>query len=130
VHRGALDDLDSLGRGAAAADGVIHLAYNHDFVDIAAAAKTDLRAVEAMGAALVGSGKPFVVTSGTLALALGGAASGPGGFGTEDDVPDAPLRGSRRSTRPSRWPSAACDRRSSAWRPPCTAWAITASSPG
>jgi nucleoside-diphosphate-sugar epimerase len=91
VHRGDLDDLDSLGRGAAAADGVIHLAYNHDFVDMAASAKTDLCAVETMGAALVGSGKPFVVTSGTLVLALGGAASGPGGFGTEDDVPDAPL---------------------------------------
>lgn len=51
VHRGTLDDLDGL-RGAAAADGVIHLAYVHDFSDIAAAGVIDLRAVEAIGAAL------------------------------------------------------------------------------
>jgi nucleoside-diphosphate-sugar epimerase len=80
VHRGALDDLDSLRSGAAAADGVIHLAYNHDFTDFAAAGATDLRAVEAIGAALEGSDKPFVITSGTLALAL----LAPGRVGMED----------------------------------------------
>jgi nucleoside-diphosphate-sugar epimerase len=90
VHRGSLDDLDSLRSGAAAADGVIHLAYNHDFVDMAAAAQSDLRAVEAIGAALVGSGKPFVVTAGTLMLALGGVVP-PGAIGTEGDVPDSAL---------------------------------------
>ncbi|EFH84526.1 SDR family oxidoreductase [Ktedonobacter racemifer] len=63
VHRGALDDLDSLRLGAAAADGVIHLAFQHDFSDFAAALTTDLRAVETMGAALEGSGKPFVTTA-------------------------------------------------------------------
>jgi nucleoside-diphosphate-sugar epimerase len=63
VHRGALDDLDSLHSGAAAADGVIHLAFQHNFTDFAAALTTDLHAVEAMGAALGDSGKPFVTTA-------------------------------------------------------------------
>ena len=62
AHRGDLDDLDSLRAGAAAADGVIHLAFNHDFTNFADALTTDLRAVETMGAALEGSGKPFVIT--------------------------------------------------------------------
>ncbi|MGA8015214.1 MAG: SDR family oxidoreductase [Candidatus Dormiibacterota bacterium] len=78
VHRGSLDDLDSLSRGAAGADGVIHLAYRHDLSldsdGYADAAAIDLRAVEAIGEALAGSGKPFVVTSGT------------GRFGTEQDA--------------------------------------------
>jgi nucleoside-diphosphate-sugar epimerase len=63
VHLGALDDLDSLHSGAAAADGVIHLAFGHDLLDFAAALTTDLRAIETMGAALVGTGKPFVITA-------------------------------------------------------------------
>jgi nucleoside-diphosphate-sugar epimerase len=75
AHRGALDDLASLQEGAAAADGVVHLAYEHDFGDIAAAAATDLRAVEAIGAALEGCGKPFVVPSGTMAAPLGRIAT-------------------------------------------------------
>jgi nucleoside-diphosphate-sugar epimerase len=85
VHRGALEDPDGLRAGAAAADGVIHLAYNHEpmqagnFVD---AATLDLRAVQAMGAALDGSGKPLVITSGTLLLAF----AAPGRTGTEADV--------------------------------------------
>jgi nucleoside-diphosphate-sugar epimerase len=84
VRRGNLDDLDGLREAAAAADGVIHLAFKHDVAftgDYAAAATADLRAVEAMGAALEGSGKPFVITSGTLLLALGVR----GRIGTEDD---------------------------------------------
>jgi nucleoside-diphosphate-sugar epimerase len=87
VHRGALDDLDGLRAGAAAADGVIHLAYNHGPMlagNFADAATLDLRAVEAMGAALDGSGKPFVITSGTLLLALAGL----GRTGTEADTLD------------------------------------------
>jgi len=63
VHHGALDDLDSLHSGAAAADGVIHLAFQHNFADFAAALTTDLRAVETMGAVLEGTGKPFVTTA-------------------------------------------------------------------
>ncbi|GII54963.1 putative NAD-dependent epimerase/dehydratase [Planotetraspora thailandica] len=83
VHRGALDDLDSLRSGAAAADGVVHLAFKHDFSDYAGAVAADLRAVEAIGAALEGSGKPFVNTSGTLMLA---PVLGPGRLATEEDV--------------------------------------------
>lgn len=63
AHRGTLDDLDSLRAGAAAADGVIHLAFNHDFSDFAGSLATDLRAVQAMGEALRGSGKPLVITA-------------------------------------------------------------------
>jgi nucleoside-diphosphate-sugar epimerase len=63
VHHGALDDLDSLRLGAAAADGVIHLAFQHNISDFAAALTTDLRAVETMGAALEGTGSPFVTTA-------------------------------------------------------------------
>lgn len=63
VHRGDIDDLDSLRSGAAAADGVIHLAFNHDFSNFAAALAADLHAVEAMATALEGSGKPFVITT-------------------------------------------------------------------
>lgn len=63
VHRGTLDDLDSLRLGADEADGVIHLAFRHDFSDFAAALATDLCAVETMGAALEGTGKPFVTTA-------------------------------------------------------------------
>src|SRR5579863_10185997 len=63
VHHGALDDLDSLYRGAAEASGVIHLAFQHGISDFAVALTTDLRAVETMGAALEGTGKPFVTTA-------------------------------------------------------------------
>jgi nucleoside-diphosphate-sugar epimerase len=86
VHRGALDDLDSLHEGAAAADGVIHLAFNNvsETTDFAASLAEDLRAVETMGAALEGSGKPLVNTSGTLVL----TTLGLGRPGTEEDVPD------------------------------------------
>lgn len=63
AHRGDIGDPDSLHRGAAAADGVLHLAFNHDFSDFVGSLQTDLQAVEAIGAALEGSGKPFVMTA-------------------------------------------------------------------
>jgi nucleoside-diphosphate-sugar epimerase len=85
VHPGAVDDLDSLHDGAADADGTIHLAFDNSFSDYAAAIEADERAVATMGAALDGSGKPFVVTSGTLALAFSP------GLGTEDDASDPAL---------------------------------------
>jgi len=88
VHRGMLDDLDSLRSAATATDGVIHLAYNHDFSDYLGAAQTDLRAVETIGAALKGSDKPFVIASGTLMLTF---LLPPGRLGTEKDVADAGL---------------------------------------
>ena len=81
VHRGALDDLDSLRHGAGAADGVIHTAFNHDFADYPAAIETDRRAIEAMGEVLAGSDRPLVVSSGAAALA-------PDRPGTEDDPTD------------------------------------------
>lgn len=70
VHRGSLDDLDSLRSGAAASDGVIHTAFMHNFADFARSAGTDLHAIETIGAALEGSGRPFVVASGILMLAM------------------------------------------------------------
>ena len=88
VQRGSLDDLDSLRSGSDSSDGVIHLAYIHDFSDYEGAARTDLRAVQTIGAALEGSGKPFVITSGTLMLTF---FLPPGRLGTEKDVADAGL---------------------------------------
>jgi nucleoside-diphosphate-sugar epimerase len=82
VRRGTIDDLDILRSAAVASDGVIHLAFKHDFGDFAASAAADLRAVETMGAALEGSGKPLVITSGTLLLTM----IAPGRLGTEADV--------------------------------------------
>ncbi|MDR1482396.1 MAG: SDR family oxidoreductase [Synergistaceae bacterium] len=61
---GSLEDLDSLKRGAENADAVMHLAFVHNFADFIAAGQTDRQAIEALGGALVGTNKPFIVTSG------------------------------------------------------------------
>lgn len=89
VHRGALEDLDSVRAGAAAADGVIHTAFSAvrrggnvgSETDYAAACRAERQAVEALGETLAGSGRPFVITSGTAGLA-------PGRLATEEDAPD------------------------------------------
>ena len=75
VQRGSLGDPDSLRRGAVASDGVIHCAYIHDFSDMAAAGAADRGAIETIGAALAGSDRPFVVTSGTLLVSPGRLAA-------------------------------------------------------
>jgi nucleoside-diphosphate-sugar epimerase len=85
VRHGDLDDVDGLRAAAAEADGVIHLAFNHEALragDLTGAVATDMAVTEAIGETLIGTGKPFVTTGGTLMLAMGGVT---GRFGTEDD---------------------------------------------
>lgn len=84
---GDLDALDALRAGAARTEGVIHLAFIHDFTDIDRSVSVDRRAIETLGAALEGSGKPLVIASGTPAL--------PGRVATErDDLPPgSPMAG-------------------------------------
>jgi nucleoside-diphosphate-sugar epimerase len=75
VHRGSLDDLDGLKRGAAAADGVIHLAFNHDFSKFAENCEEDKRAIDVLGSVLKGSARPLLVTSGLALTAEGRPAT-------------------------------------------------------
>ncbi|WP_410671403.1 SDR family oxidoreductase [Amycolatopsis sp. cmx-4-68] len=80
-HRGSLDDLDSLRRGAEAADGVLHMAFGGDYADPDDLVRRDRAAIDALGQALAGSGRPFVSTSGTLVTQAGRVS-------TELDPPD------------------------------------------
>jgi nucleoside-diphosphate-sugar epimerase len=82
THRGSLDDLDSLrrGTGAEAVDGVLHMAYGGDFADTEDMKRRDTGAIETLGRALEGSGKPLVITSGTLVMP-------PNRVSTEKDEP-------------------------------------------
>jgi len=114
VHRGSLDDSESLRSGAAASDGVIHTAFIHDIAHVGLSARlgiifrgsprtiatrfmaatigTEQRAIATMGAALADSGRPLVVTSGTIGLT-------PGHLATEQDTHDTS------GHRPNRGPS-------------------------
>ena len=88
VHRGDLEDLQSLRSAVAMSDGVIHAAFNHDFSKFAENCEADQRAIEAIGNELEGSDRPFIVTSG-LPLT-------PGHLTTEDDVPPSDSDGTPR----------------------------------
>jgi nucleoside-diphosphate-sugar epimerase len=112
AHRGSLDDLESLRRGAAAADGVIHLAFMHGLSSaslrgrlriflggapggivsrfMALTTGADRAAIDTFGAALKDSGRPLVVTFGTMGLV-------PSGRMTEDDAPDPRSPGAARA---------------------------------
>ncbi len=85
VHRGSLEDLESLRGGAAAADGVIHTAFIHDFSKYEASCEMDRRAIEALGSVLAGSHRPLIVTSGTALV------TPPGRSATEDDMASTSL---------------------------------------
>lgn len=80
VRRGTLQELDALRAEAAAADGVIHTAFIHDFANFAASAEVDRLAIEAFGEALAGSDRPLVVAGGTALLGSGG------GLATEESA--------------------------------------------
>lgn len=82
VQRGSLYDLDVLREGAAASDGVIHLAFVHDFTNYTQSCQTDQEAIKAMGDVLAGSNRPLIITSGTMLLPHGR-------LGSEDDFYDA-----------------------------------------
>ena len=80
VHRGDLEDLESLKSGALASDGVIHTGFIHDFARFKEVCETDRRAIEAIGSVLTGSDRPFIITSGTALVS-------PGQLATEDILP-------------------------------------------
>lgn len=83
-HRGDIEDLDSLRAGAASADAVIHCAFNHDFSKFQANCENDRRVIEAIGEVLAGSGRPFLITSGT------GMVRNPTGAPATEDEPPVP----------------------------------------
>lgn len=88
VHRGDLEDPESLRRGAAMSDGVIHAAFNHDFSKFAENSDVDRRAIEAIGDVLKGTDRRLIVTAGVPHIA--------GGVTTEEDAPPSGPSGTPR----------------------------------
>jgi nucleoside-diphosphate-sugar epimerase len=86
AQRGSLDDLDGLRAAAEAADGVIHLAYNHDFSQYQNAAQADKAAVAVMGDALAGSDRPLLYASGTAGLVIGRPSTERDGLGPDGEA--------------------------------------------
>ena len=82
VFRGDVNDLDRLHTAARAADGVIHAAFNHDFAALKQHSEDDRKVIATLGAALAGSDRPLIVSSGT---GLAQRTSGPA-VETDDHV--------------------------------------------
>ena len=110
VHRGDVEDLESLRSGAAAADAVIHTAFIHDFSRFQEVCEIDRQAIEALGFALAGSDRSLIVTGGWRVL----PQAAPLASGTRR-LPFPSRTLVRRSRRRSLWPSAVCARPSSAF---------------
>jgi nucleoside-diphosphate-sugar epimerase len=94
VYRGSLDDLDGLKEAASRSDGVIHLAFNHNFSKFVANCEDDRRIIKALGSVLTGSDRPFIVTSGT---------------GIANTVPGEPAREENATVGSDRQPRAASE---------------------
>lgn len=88
VHHGELEDLESLRKGAAQSDGVIHTAFDHEFANYAANCQKDRRAIEALGAGLAGTNRPLLITSGT---SMGTSKSGELALETQPVNPHNPV---------------------------------------
>ncbi|KAJ5575015.1 hypothetical protein N7450_008914 [Penicillium hetheringtonii] len=100
VIRGSIEDLECLRRGALECDGVINLAFNHDFTKYEDNIKAEHAAVKTIGAALVGTNKPFVITLGTLVLPKGSLAAEDASINLED-----PLNARAICKGLNRWPA-------------------------
>src|SRR5579863_1270902 len=123
VERGSLDDLDVLHRAAAASDGVIHLAFKHEWMrtgDFQGAAEADRHAVDTFGDALAGSDRPLVIASGTLGVAPGRVATEQDGHDGEPPAAFGPGPSARRATAEFTLSLASRDVRSSVLRLPPT----------